>query len=141
MCLWSNKEVSMEADHDIKVYKIFSKKRNSYYSPVFEYEYKNFQIGKIFIDKNFDFDSPKYHCPFKDFECENVELYEIGKGFHSYFDKKDALEFQAWLVLFYPKDYIIAECIIPAGTAYYMGYNDNKKATYCSEKIMINQIL
>ena len=105
-----------------------------------EYEYTDFKEGQIYADNKFDSDSPKYHCPFKDFECKNVELYEIAKGIHSYFDLKDAIEFQAWLVHYYPMDTVIAECIIPTGTEYYMGYNDNKKVTFCSQTLKINKI-
>lgn len=142
MCLWSKKEVSMEADHDIKVYKVFAfaKKRNLYYSPVFEHEYKDFQTGQIYIDKKFDFDSPKYHCPFKDFTCKNGELYEINKGLHSFGQKEDAINFQNWLDVYYSMDTVIAECIIPKGTAYYAGFDDNNKITFCSQTLIINEI-
>ena len=130
----------MKANRNIKTYKIFKKVGNIYYSPVMGYEYYDFQKGKIYADNKFDFDSPKYHCPFKDFTCKNIELYEISKGIHSFGQKEDAVDFQTWLVKYYPMDTVIAECIVPKGTAYYTGFDDNKKETYCSQKLKINKI-
>ena len=124
MCLIVSKSIQIAAE-DIVCYKAVTK---DLHSPCYGFEY---QIEKL---------TPK------------VVMQELGgrvtTGYHTYKNKEDIDLRVLWnaknnLETPYMRASIILECIIPKGTAYYEGYNNDFRTSpgYCSNQLLIKQII
>lgn len=81
------------------------------------------------------------------YERHNVEprfletVYEkVHYGFHSFMRLDDVLrEYNAWTIIASEDTPCIMECLIPAGTPYFVGDTDEGRRCYCSKEIIFNQ--
>lgn len=139
MCLFTNKKECDIAKEDIICYKVlrshikFFKDESKLYSPIRNYYYcdKENIIGNKLVCPEFS-NNVSFYVPYY--------CYSVDRGIHGFKDKDSALVFIDNLFnitcnIYYT--YYLYECIIPKGSKYYEGINND----ICSEKMIVNKLL
>lgn len=125
--------------HDIICYKVVIKFNNKH------------PFGKNRFGKRCGYDfRGTYHVSYI-YERHNVEPRfsetvcgsMVHHGFHSFMRLDDVLrEYKSWANIVYGSSEntpCIMECLIPAGTPYYVGNTDEGRGCYCSKEIIFNR--
>ena len=134
------------SSENICCYKLLRYENNRLRSPFYMYEYK---IGtQEILGETFT----------KFFEAQSLDN-ECSLGFHSYVKEEDAFKLKSILEAllknaanWYSNRYVVARCLIPAGSEYYVGdvYTGYEKEIgengelpegYCSNAIIVKEIL
>jgi hypothetical protein len=153
MCLYSKQQEAAIAECDIICYKLFfiidrldkpdrTVKKVGDITAVFrdDYIYHFDKDTKKAVEPDFA-EHVEYSSPFSD-EIE----YDINDGFHSYKTKEEAEDMAKMFVHDQTmKDgkrrLVLYRCVIPVGSHYYEGMSSWTKSGYCSDTIMLNELL
>lgn len=132
MCLHTNQSKPFIAKEDITCYKIVNKISDTKVeSDVMEFFYT---LNKLYTIPELKLVKSKIIGSY-------FKKYIIAEGFHSYIQLSDAVIDCKCELSLLSSTRIIVECIIPKGSKYFLGYNDYRFECYCSDKIIITNIM
>ena len=140
MCLHTTKMLPRIAMKDIETYKVVAKLNGEVYSPYRE-KYK-WELNQVIKDK----EHPKIIKVkfYRDGTRLEKPERKISRGFfHTYPDLLDAKKLFSHLSLqemFEYSGYTIVKCVIPKGTLYYTGVDDNNFKCYASRKLKMTDM-
>ena len=140
MCLLTKMIAPRRATRDIVCYKVLVEVINgsAYFTPSFRYQ---MEIGKQYdISCNLLMDTKKLNKLWQSFQISDCPkgTYPIGPGFfHALTNKKEAERLNGMYV--YTGDTLVSvECIIPAGTLYYISED---KSQICAKSLKLIKII